>query len=215
MLLLDEPLGALDLKLRKPPPGRAQAHPDRGRDHVRVRDPRPGGGAHDERPDRGHERAARSSSSGTPEELYERPATRFVADFIGTTNLLAGTVERPTAGRGRPARLGRPCRDRGATGRRRRARSSSASGRSRSRSPTARGRARRGACAARVEQAAYLGTPVQYHVRTGGRPGADRPRPQDRGHGSRSGSRRRAHLAARPTRSSSATGPAEHWRSSA
>ena len=27
---------------------------------------------------------------GTPEELYERPATRFVADFIGTTNLLRG-----------------------------------------------------------------------------------------------------------------------------
>jgi ABC-type Fe3+/spermidine/putrescine transport system ATPase subunit len=29
---------------------------------------------------------------GTPEELYDRPATRFVADFIGTTNLLAGRV---------------------------------------------------------------------------------------------------------------------------
>ena len=37
------------------PPARAQAHPDRGRDHVRLRDPRPGRGAHDERPDRGHE----------------------------------------------------------------------------------------------------------------------------------------------------------------
>ncbi len=30
---------------------------------------------------------------GTPEELYDRPTTRFVADFIGTTNLLHGTVE--------------------------------------------------------------------------------------------------------------------------
>ena len=30
---------------------------------------------------------------GTPEELYERPATRFVADFIGTTNLLHGMVQ--------------------------------------------------------------------------------------------------------------------------
>ncbi len=29
---------------------------------------------------------------GTPEALYERPATRFVADFIGTTNLLRGEV---------------------------------------------------------------------------------------------------------------------------
>lgn len=30
---------------------------------------------------------------GTPHDLYERPATRFVADFIGTNNLVAGTVE--------------------------------------------------------------------------------------------------------------------------
>ena len=37
---------------------RAQADPARGRHHVRVRDPRPGRGAHDERPDRGHERRA-------------------------------------------------------------------------------------------------------------------------------------------------------------
>ena len=30
---------------------------------------------------------------GAPEDLYDRPATSFVADFIGTTNLLSGTVE--------------------------------------------------------------------------------------------------------------------------
>ena len=30
---------------------------------------------------------------GTPHDLYEKPATRFVADFIGTNNLVAGTVE--------------------------------------------------------------------------------------------------------------------------
>jgi ABC-type Fe3+/spermidine/putrescine transport system ATPase subunit len=29
---------------------------------------------------------------GVPKELYERPRTRFVADFIGTSNLLDGTV---------------------------------------------------------------------------------------------------------------------------
>ena len=38
---------------------RAQAHPARGRDHVRLRDPRPGRGADDERPDRGDERRQR------------------------------------------------------------------------------------------------------------------------------------------------------------
>lgn len=30
---------------------------------------------------------------GTPHDLYERPATRFVADFIGSNNLVAGTVK--------------------------------------------------------------------------------------------------------------------------
>ena len=34
----------------------AQAHPARGRDHLRLRDPRSGRGAHHERPDRGDER---------------------------------------------------------------------------------------------------------------------------------------------------------------
>ena len=29
---------------------------------------------------------------GTPEELYERPTTRFVADFLGETNFLSGRV---------------------------------------------------------------------------------------------------------------------------
>ena len=38
--------------------GRAQAHPARGRHHVRLRDPRPGGGADDERPPRRVQRRA-------------------------------------------------------------------------------------------------------------------------------------------------------------
>src|SRR5512144_1096185 len=33
---------------------------------------------------------------GVPRELYERPRTRFVADFVGTNNLLAGRVSRRT-----------------------------------------------------------------------------------------------------------------------
>ena len=36
-------------------PGRAEADPARRRDHLRLRHPRPGGGADDERPDRGDE----------------------------------------------------------------------------------------------------------------------------------------------------------------
>src|SRR5437016_5672086 len=29
---------------------------------------------------------------GTPEDIYNRPRTRFVADFVGSANLIAGTV---------------------------------------------------------------------------------------------------------------------------
>ncbi len=32
--------------------------------------------------------AGRIVQSGTPHDLYERPATRFVADFIGIANIL-------------------------------------------------------------------------------------------------------------------------------
>ena len=92
VLLLDEPLGALDLKLRK----RLQLELKRiqmevGITFVYV--------THDQ------EEALTMSDRiavmnrgkveqlGSPEDLYDRPATPFVADFIGTTNLLRGTVE--------------------------------------------------------------------------------------------------------------------------
>jgi spermidine/putrescine transport system ATP-binding protein len=92
VLLLDEPLGALDLKLRK----QLQVELKRiqievGITFVYV--------THDQEEaltmsDRiAVMNRGRVEQLGTPEELYERPATRFVADFIGTTNLLAGSVE--------------------------------------------------------------------------------------------------------------------------
>jgi ABC-type Fe3+/spermidine/putrescine transport system ATPase subunit len=34
----------------------------------------------------------RLEQAGTPQEVYERPAGRFVADFIGAVNLLTGRV---------------------------------------------------------------------------------------------------------------------------
>jgi len=36
--------------------------------------------------------AGQLEQEGTPTEVYERPQTRFVADFIGLTNFIAGTV---------------------------------------------------------------------------------------------------------------------------
>ncbi|WP_114376841.1 ABC transporter ATP-binding protein [Elioraea thermophila] len=37
-------------------------------------------------------RAGRVEQVGAPEEIYRRPATRFVAEFVGTLNVLAGEV---------------------------------------------------------------------------------------------------------------------------
>ena len=34
---------------------------------------------------------------GKPKEIYEKPATKFVADFIGTTNFIAGEILRVSA----------------------------------------------------------------------------------------------------------------------
>ena len=92
VLLLDEPLGALDLKLRRSLQVELKRiQTEVGITFVYV--------THDQEEaltlcDRiAVMHAGKVEQLGTPEELYERPATRFVADFIGTTNLLHGTVE--------------------------------------------------------------------------------------------------------------------------
>jgi spermidine/putrescine transport system ATP-binding protein len=38
--------------------------------------------------------AGRIEQLGSPRELYERPGTRFVANFIGTSNIVSGRLER-------------------------------------------------------------------------------------------------------------------------
>lgn len=112
---------------------------------------------------------------GVPEELYDRPATSFVADFIGTTNLLAGTVEDVRDG-GALIRLesGDQCliaADGRATGQsiqlsvRPEAIAIDAGNGSSGSSASATGNGR---LHAEVEQVAYLGAAVQYHVRTAG-----------------------------------------------
>ena len=65
--------------------------------------------------------AGRIEQVGAPAEVYERPATAFVAGFVGTSNLLAGAV-----GRGDPRARGhvhRAAREDPARGRRGRSRS--------------------------------------------------------------------------------------------
>ncbi|MPZ73751.1 MAG: polyamine ABC transporter ATP-binding protein [Nitriliruptorales bacterium] len=87
VLLLDEPLGALDLKLRKAMQLELKELQERvGITFVYV--------THDQEEaltmsDRiGVMDDGRLLQVGTPEEIYERPATRMVADFIGETNFL-------------------------------------------------------------------------------------------------------------------------------
>jgi spermidine/putrescine transport system ATP-binding protein len=97
VLLLDEPLGALDLKLRR----QLQVELKRIQSEVGITFVYV---THDQEEaltmsDRiAVMHAGKVEQLGTPEELYERPATRFVADFIGTTNLLSGSIESIDAG---------------------------------------------------------------------------------------------------------------------
>jgi spermidine/putrescine transport system ATP-binding protein len=92
VLLLDEPLGALDLKLRKEMQLELKAlQREVGITFVYV--------THDQ------EEALTMSDVivvmrdgliqqlGGPTELYEKPVNRFVADFIGSSNSMPGTIE--------------------------------------------------------------------------------------------------------------------------
>jgi len=92
LLLLDEPLGALDLQLRR----QMQIELKRlqkklGITFIYI--------THDQEEainmsDRiAVMRGGRFEQLGTPEEIYDRPATRYVAQFIGRSTILEGTVK--------------------------------------------------------------------------------------------------------------------------
>ena len=98
VLLLDEPLGALDLKLREEMQIELKAIQQQvGITFIYV--------THDQEEaltmsDRlAVFNAGRIVQLGTPADVYERPATRFVAGFVGTSNLLTGEVARSVVGR--------------------------------------------------------------------------------------------------------------------
>jgi len=91
VLLLDEPLSALDKKLREKTQFELMELQDRvGITFIVV--------THDQ--DEAMALASRIAvmdrgkvvQVGTPAEIYEFPQSRFVADFVGTTNLFEGTV---------------------------------------------------------------------------------------------------------------------------
>jgi iron(III) transport system ATP-binding protein len=63
------------------------------RDHDHLRDARPGRGAHHVRPDRRDGRG-RDPAGGHAHELFDHPANRFVAQFVGSVNLFEGAIRR-------------------------------------------------------------------------------------------------------------------------
>ena len=94
VILMDEPLGALDRRLRESIQGEIRRlHRELGATIVYV--------THDQEEalalsDRiclmNH---ARVTQIGTPEELYRRPASVFAAEFLGDSNIFRGTVTAP------------------------------------------------------------------------------------------------------------------------
>jgi putative spermidine/putrescine transport system ATP-binding protein len=103
LLLMDEPLGALDKKLREDLQLEIKrVHREVGVSVIYV--------THDQSEaltmsDRiAVMRGGRLEQYGSAEDLYERPATRFVAEFIGEATLLPARVE-PAAGGGLRASL--------------------------------------------------------------------------------------------------------------
>jgi len=91
ILLLDEPLGALDLKLRRQMQVELkELHREVGITFLYVTHDQEEALAMSDRV--AVMNAGRLEQIGTPEEVYERPRSRFVADFIGDTNLLEGSV---------------------------------------------------------------------------------------------------------------------------
>ena len=92
VLLLDEPLGALDLKLRKQMQVElSNLHKNLGLTFIMVTHDQEEAMSLSDRIAVMHE--GRIEQIGTPSEIYERPQTPFVADFIGDTNLFSGRVE--------------------------------------------------------------------------------------------------------------------------
>ena len=167
VLLLDEPLGALDLKLRK----RLQLELKRiqmdvGITFVYVTHDQEEALTMSDRIAVMHR--GRIEQLGEPDELYDKPESPFVADFIGTTNLLIGTVETVGAN-GAVIRLESGDRCLAAPGGRQAGQSIQLSVRPESIELGA-SNGRNGAdhIAAEVEQVAYLGAAVQYQVRTAG-----------------------------------------------
>lgn len=77
--------------------GRTQGDPARGRHHLRLRHPRPGGGPDDERPHRRLQPGPYRADRHAGRDL-RTPRHPFVAGFVGTSNLLEGDSAQQVVG---------------------------------------------------------------------------------------------------------------------
>lgn len=91
IIMMDEPLGALDKNLREQMQGEIKRlHKDLGTTFIYV--------THDQEEALNMSdriclmSAGRIAQLGTPDELYFRPRSRFVAEFIGESNLISGRI---------------------------------------------------------------------------------------------------------------------------
>jgi spermidine/putrescine transport system ATP-binding protein len=92
VLLLDEPLAALDLKLRKAMQRELKSIQERlGITFLYVTHDQEEALTLSDRIAVMHD--GKLLQEGSPSEIYERPRSRFVADFIGQTNFFEGLVE--------------------------------------------------------------------------------------------------------------------------
>ncbi len=98
VLLLDEPLGALDANLRRQLQGELKRiHSEVGLTFIYV--------THDQEEaltmsDRiAVMRSGRVEQIATPGDLYDRPETEFVAQFMGVPNILTATISKVSAGK--------------------------------------------------------------------------------------------------------------------
>ena len=96
LLLMDEPLSALDRKLRDELQGEIRAlHKNLGMTVVYV--------THDQGEALSLSdrvvvmRAGLVEQIGTPQEIYERPSSEFVARFVGNSNFLRGQIDGPVS----------------------------------------------------------------------------------------------------------------------
>ena len=149
----------------------------------------------------------RIAQLGTPREVYEAPANRFVADFLGAVNLFAGTVAARDGDRLRidSAEAGAALVvEHGAALARRHATSPSRCGRRRSRLPRRRPPRADNLLAGTIAAIAYRGEASTYRDRARHRQaGARRPSPNRARDGARSGAGRSA--------STSSGAPTRRW----